>query len=311
MSTPPTKKFRFEVRGRTLVMIDWANVHGWFSRPKSRSYLGWEISPQRLFEYLNTYAEIGDKRLYHGIEIGNKRSEDFGVEVTKIGYTFLTKEVKWAPVYLNEENHFKVVVKKLFDVLDGIKVTNSDIATKLYELREKIESRLAATIADFDSDGSVQGVYPAYKLEDQNVYDSAYELIEELDTDLKNLNINIEALQQNLLEPVKRRKCDFDVEIARDVCNFSNDFDTLILFSGDGDYSALVDDLISKGKKVIVVFAPGHKGKEYEALQEQVKKKALSYRLFICTVEHLKEDISVETTIPPDFSEGRDVSNLA
>lgn len=292
-------------------MIDWANVHGWFSRPNSRSYLGWKISPQRLFEYLNTYTEIWDKRLYHGIENGNKRSEDFGAEVTGIGFTFITKDVKWAPVYLNEENHFKVVVKKLFEVLDGVKVTNSDIATKLYELRGKIESRLAATVADFDSDGSVQGVYPAYKLEDQNVYDSAYELIEELDTDLKKLNISIEALQLTLLEPVRRRKCDFDVEIARDVCNLSNDFDTLILFSGDGDYSALVDDLISKGKKVIVVFAPGHKGKEYETLQEQVKKKALSYRLFICTVEHLKENISVETTIPPNFSGGRDVSNLA
>ena len=132
-------------------------------------------------------------------------------------------------------------IQKLFNVLDVIKTTNSDISTKLYELREK--------------------------LEDQKVYDSAYELIEELDAELKKLNLNIDELQQQLYEPVKRRKCDFDVEIARDVFNFSNYFESLILFSGDGDYAALVEDLtINKGKKVIVVFAPGHKGKEYEKI---------------------------------------------
>jgi len=107
-------------------------------------------------------------------------------------------------VYLNEENHFKIVVKKLFDVLDEVKKTNNDIANNLYTLKDKIE-------------------------------DSAYELIGEQDKKLKRLNdVTIEELQQNLLKPVDRRKCDFDVEIARDVFNLSNNFDTLLLFSGDG-----------------------------------------------------------------------------
>lgn len=81
----------------------------------------------------------------------------------------------------------------------------------------------------------------------------------------------------------RRRKCDFDVELARDVFNMSSEFDTLILFSGDGDYSALVDDLITKGKKVIVVFGKGHIGKEY------VRKQGL----FLCSVGFLKQAISV------------------
>lgn len=311
MTKQVSEKFKFRLRDKTLVIIDWANVYGWFSNPKSRSYLGWEVDQKRLFEYLSTYSEIIDKRLYHGVEIGNKRSEDFGAEAEAIGFTFIKKEVKWIPVYLNEQNHFKKIVQRLFDVLDGVKITNSEIATKLYELKEKIESRLATREQDFDSDGSVQGEYPPYAPADQKVYDSAYELIEELDTELKKLNINIEELQQDLLEPAKRRKCDFDVEIARDVCNLSNEFGTLILFSGDGDYAALVDDLISKGKKVILVFAPGHKGKEYEPLQEELMEKSKKYALFICTVEHLKDDISSKNNIPPDFSGGRDTSNVA
>lgn len=289
MNEEEKEKFRFRLRGKTLVMIDWANVYGWSSRPKSRSYLGWEVDPKKLFDYFTTYQEVGEKRLYHGIEVGNRRSEDFGVQIKSIGFNFLTKDVKWAPVYLNEENHFKKVVQKLFDVLDGIKVTNSDISTKLYELRIKIKSWLAGRELDFDID----------------------DLVDKLDVELKRLNINIEDLQKNLLEPVKRRKCDFDVEISRDVCNLSADFQTLVLFSGDGDYSALVEDLILKGKKVIVVFAPGHKGKEYEYLVEEVKRKGLSYQLFMCTVEHLKGDIALETTIPPDFSGGRDTDNIA
>ena len=138
------------MRDRTLVIIDWANVYGWFSNPKSRSYLGWGIDPQRLFDYLSTYKEITGKRLYHGIETGNKRSEDFGASIGAIGFAFIKKEVKWVPVYLNEQNHFKTVVKKLFDVLDKVKTTNSEIATKLYELREKITNRLADEEPDFD-----------------------------------------------------------------------------------------------------------------------------------------------------------------
>lgn len=256
MTAQDKAKFRLKLQGRTLVMIDWANVYGWFSHPESRNHLGWEVDTKRLFDHLETYDGIIDKRLYHGVEVGNKRSEDFAVLVESIGFSLEKKEVKWTPVYLSEENHFKIVVKNLFNVLDGIKTTNSDIATKLYELRIKIEGRLEA-------------------------YDSAYELIEELDTELKKLNINIEDLQKNLLEPVMRRKCDFDVEIARDTFNLSNDFDQLVLFSGDGDYSALVDDLVGKGKKVVVIFAKGHKGKEYK-IQKGV---------FLCTVENLKNEL--------------------
>lgn len=284
MSNEPKEEFKFRLSSKTLVIIDWANVYGWFSRPKSKTYLGWEVCPERLFNYLSTYSEIIDKRLYNGVEIGDERSEVFGAKVGSLGFNFIKKEVKWVPVYLNEQTHFKKIVRELFNTLDGVKITNSDIATKLYELKGKIKSQ-----------------------QDQKVY----ELIDESDTELKKLNFKIEELQQHLLEPVERRKCDFDVEIARDAFNLSKDFECLILFSGDGDYSALVEDLIvEKGKKVIVVFAPGHIGREYDKLTEFLTEKGLKYRLFLCTANKLRNEISLETNIPPDFSGGRDVSNI-
>ncbi len=268
------EKFRFRLSGKTLVVVDWANVHGW-----SKS-LKWNVGIGELFSYMKSYAEVFEQRFYHGVDSKKEWSCKIKKDATKAGFAVVSKEVKWTPVYLNKQNHFKKVIKELFDALDGIKVTNNDIANNLYTLKDKIE-------------------------------DSSYELIGEQDKKLKILNDSVDKLQKNLQEPVERMKCDFDVEIARDILNLSNDFNTLVLFSGDGDYSALVEDLVFKGKKVIVVFASGHKGKEYNELIEKVKKEKLSYRLFVSTVEHLKGDIASKTTIPPDFSGGRDSDNIS
>lgn len=311
MNRPDTEQFRFRSLAKTLVIIDWANVYGWFSDPKSRNYLGWKIDLQKLFDYLSKYKEIFDQRFYFGVEAGKDWSEELQTKIQSIGFNLQSKEVKWVPVSL-EKSHFKKIIKELFDVLDGIKTTNSEIATKLYELRQKIQSRLAEREPDFDTDGNVQGEYPPYSPEDAKIHTSTYELIEEMDTELKKLNTSIDELQKQMSVPVMRRKCDFDVEIARDVFNLSNDFEHLIIFSGDGDYAALVEDLtINKGKKVIVVFAPGHKGKEYEKLTEQLQEKRLSYRLFLCSAKQLKDHISEENNIPEDFSPGRDSSIVA
>ena len=306
MNEPSKEQFRFRLPDKTLVVIDWANVHGWFSDPSSKNYLGWRIDLQKLFDYLSGYKEITDKRFYFGIEVGNSWSEELQEAIKSIGFSLQSKEVKWVPVSL-EKSHFKRVIKDLFDVLDSIKITNSEIATKLYELRQKIEGRLSEREPDLDTDGNVQGEYPPYLPEDAKIHESTYELIEEMDVELKKLNTSIEELQKQMAVPVMRRKCDFDVEIARDVFNLSNDFEHLILFSGDGDYAALVEDLtVEKGKKVIVVFAPGHVGREYEKLTEQLQEKGLKYRLFLCSANRLKDGILAEKNIPGDFSPGRD-----
>lgn len=84
-----------------------------------------------------------------------------------------------------------------------------------------------------------------------------------------------------------RRKCDFDVEITRDIINKASNFQTLILFSGDGDYATLVRDMIIKGKKVIVVFAPDHKGREYNDLKIEIIENNLS-GLFLCNIKKLQ-----------------------
>jgi len=47
-------------------------------------------------------------------------------------------------------------------------------------------------------------------------------------------------------------KCNFDVEITTDILLEKYSLDEMILFSGDSDFSYLIDKLKSMGKKVIV-----------------------------------------------------------
>ena len=58
------------------------------------------------------------------------------------------------------------------------------------------------------------------------------------------------------------RKANFDVEITYDTLALLEDYDTLILFSGDNDFNYLVKQLRQKGKKVIVVSSRYHISRE-------------------------------------------------
>jgi len=280
------KIFKFKLQGKTLVIIDWANVYGWFSDPNSRNYLGWEVDPKKLFEYLKSYPEIMDINFYYGVELDKPKSVAFKNEIEAMGYSHRSKEVKRVPAALETTAYFKVIVQKLFDVLDNVKNTNSDLSRRLYDLLKKLEGVLDSGYG-LSTNGEL-----TYVFFNEEQVKEIYELIEGLDSDLKKLNVDITELQSAIKEPVRRRKCDFDVEISRDIYNSLSKFETLLIFSGDGDYAALVEDLISKGKKIIVVFANGHIGKEYEQLVEKLSKNGLKNRLFLCSAQKLREFIS-------------------
>jgi len=58
------------------------------------------------------------------------------------------------------------------------------------------------------------------------------------------------------------RKANFDVEIALYAYEIRDNYDTLILFSGDSDFDYLVQSLRQKGKRVIVISSKYHISKE-------------------------------------------------
>lgn len=63
-------------------------------------------------------------------------------------------------------------------------------------------------------------------------------------------------------EEVPHRKANFDVEIATDATFTMNNYDTLILFSGDCDFEYLIKFLRGNGKIVIGFSRSGHIAKE-------------------------------------------------
>ena len=63
-------------------------------------------------------------------------------------------------------------------------------------------------------------------------------------------------------QKIYRRKCDFDIEICIDVHEAIEKTRTCIFFTGDGDFAPLYQKLIGLHKQVIVVYAPGHLGRE-------------------------------------------------
>jgi uncharacterized LabA/DUF88 family protein len=260
------KKIKLKIKKKTLLIVDWANVYGW------RKSVGWEVCPKKLFAFFDR-PKIVEKRFYHGVENGQKKSENFKIEMEELGFNVISKEVKWPPVLLEKQNHFKKIIKDLFNVLDNVKTTNSELSNKLYELTRKIKELQKI---EEKNEGVIN-------LSSEKELKEIFELIEELDSDLKNLNIDIGNLQDGLKKPVYRRKCDFDVEITRDALNEIDNYDTLLLFSGDGDYFALTEDLIKKGKKVILVFAEGHKGREYDKIKNSL--------FYACSVGNLENFI--------------------
>lgn len=59
------------------------------------------------------------------------------------------------------------------------------------------------------------------------------------------------------------KKCDLDVEMTVDLIEEQNNYDTIILFSGDGDLMRAIEYLKKEhGKRCIIMSARGHIGRE-------------------------------------------------
>ncbi|OGE19651.1 hypothetical protein A3J19_02010 [Candidatus Daviesbacteria bacterium RIFCSPLOWO2_02_FULL_41_8] len=86
---------------------------------------------------------------------------------------------------------------------------------------------------------------------------------------------DIEKILSLLNKKILRRKCDFDMEIALDCFENLKLYDSFIFFSGDGDFATLYTRLIKQGKQVIVVYAPGHIGREIWELRRGLFKVSI------------------------------------
>ena len=82
----------------------------------------------------------------------------------------------------------------------------------------------------------------------------------------------MEKILQILNRKILRRKCDFDMEIALDCFENLEKYASFVFFSGDGDFATLYKRLIAAKNQVIVVYAPGHIGREIWEIQKGLFK---------------------------------------
>ncbi len=70
-------------------------------------------------------------------------------------------------------------------------------------------------------------------------------------------------------DPILKPKCDFDVEIATRLLLDIDHFHTFVLFSGDGDYAPVIEEIMLRQKRVFVVAQPRALGREFRAMMEK------------------------------------------
>lgn len=74
-------------------------------------------------------------------------------------------------------------------------------------------------------------------------------------------------------------KGNLDVELTIDVLGNLNNFDTLILMSGDSDFAALIDAVKIQKKRVIVMSTKGHISKELLDRAKYINLKKIKDRI--------------------------------
>lgn len=79
---------------------------------------------------------------------------------------------------------------------------------------------------------------------------------------------------------ITKRKCDFDVEICISIFQaLKTKTKTFIFFSGDGDFAPIYQHLLKLKKQVIVIYHPGHLGKEIWQFKNKLFITRLDYLL--------------------------------
>ena len=278
------KQFSFELFDKpTLVVIDWFSLYNRYNN----------IDLKLFFDYLKSYKDIYQIRFYQGTIKEKIWSVELIENVRNIGYEVITKPSKYIKIEIKKEKHLQSVMDKLQNLLDNISEKNSNIANQIYTIRNKVKE----------------------KISEISETDDIFTFIDEIDNDLKDLGVNINTFKSELEKPIRKSKCDFDAEIAKDVILDIDKYKNLILFSGDGDFASTVEFLISqKNKRVFVMYPRGSFGEidycNFSLIKVLENNRREYTEGLICRpVDHILQYIIKKE--PADFSAGPDMSNVS
>lgn len=216
----------------TNMYIDWQNVIYWQEKLK------WNFDLKRIKQFLDSFENIKNVKIYTGELEGNQKSEQNIIELKSWGYDVVSKPVK--------------IMKLSIDV-------------------SSIDENSPAILKQFIKKSL-----------------------------LKKLNINtINFLNKQLFELnksgvlfVEEQKCNFDVEMGRDLLkDFElNEIENFILWTTDSDFEDPIKQIKKDGKKVIIFCSSGKVTSELDKTNVfvfDIKK----IKEFVCWHKHLPQNI--------------------
>lgn len=111
---------------------------------------------------------------------------------------------------------------------------------------------------------------------------------------VERINAELLTLNQSGIHSIKERKCNFDVELGRDMLDdFKNDeVQNFILWSNDSDFAEPVKQLLRDGRKAAVFTTAGRLSKELSSLSSQ--------GLAIYDIKKIREFISRNSEMKPE-----------
>lgn len=109
---------------------------------------------------------------------------------------------------------------------------------------------------------------------------------------IESLNDELADMNKTGMLVIEDKKCNFDVEIARDIYRDldSGAVDTFVLWSGDSDFAAPIQEIMDAGKNVVIITTAGRVAAEVSALNPvifELKK----IKEFICWIKDLPKAI--------------------
>ncbi len=113
---------------------------------------------------------------------------------------------------------------------------------------------------------------------------------------IEYLNKKFEEMNKRGIYTIEDRKCNFDVEMGRDILldHERNSVDTFVLWSGDSDFAEPVERLLDDGKKVLLFATARRVSAELNNLQKK--------GLFIFDIQKIKNFICWKKEITPPKS---------
>jgi len=111
----------------------------------------------------------------------------------------------------------------------------------------------------FESECNLAKIYfYTGRVGDNEKQNSFLKKLEKLGYVVKAKEVKRIKIENNLFE----LKGNLDIELALDAYSFKNNYDTILLLSGDSDFAYLLDLLKKEGKRMLVFSTRGHVSKE-------------------------------------------------